>query len=317
VIKRIAVSKSTDIVVGLDGYDDAAVTRGPADGMDLVHTIDFFPPMVDSPTDFGAIAAANAISDVYAMGGEPRFATSVLCWPVTSVPEEAIEAMLEAAVEKLHEAGAALLGGHSIKSSELNFGLSVTGEVRKNRHWTVGGAKPGDLLVLTKAIGTGIIMTAANSQLCDAEAFEAAVASMQQLNKHARDIAAELDVHACTDITGSGVLGHALEMSRNSETSLRIFAEAVPTLPGAAEAAAQGIKCGAHEANYNFVRESLVLEGEVSEATILLLNDPQTSGGLLFSMTPADAHLLTKETEAIVIGEVVDGSPALILSEKK
>jgi len=308
---------SSDVIVGLADYDDAAVTRGSASGMDLVHTIDFFPPMVDDPRDYGAIAAANAVSDVYAMGGEPRFATSVLCWPVDAVPEAAIEAILEAALEKLAEASAALVGGHTIKSTDLQFGLSVTGEVRKDRCWTVGGAKPGDLLVLTKPIGTGIVTTAANSGMCAADDMKSAIASMRELNSHARNVAAELDVHACTDITGSGVLGHALEMSRNSGVSLRFFAEEVPTLPGARDAAAQGIRCGAHEANYDFVKESLVLEGGVSDAALLLMNDPQTSGGLLFALTPSDTDVLTSETEAVVIGEAGQGDPALVISESR
>ena len=234
----IRVHQDPNLLVGFDKSDDASVYK-VSDDLALVQTVDFFPPVVDDPYDFGRIAAANALSDVYAMGGEPRLAMNLLAVP-GCLPREAVGAILEGGAAKAAEAGAVIAGGHSIEDAEPKYGLCVTGLVHPNRVLTNTGAREGDILVLTKPLGTGILTTAAKAELLDEQAYRALVEQMAALNKAAAQAAAPLCPHACTDITGFGLLGHLKELAEGSGRTAEVWAGKVPLLPQALELARDG-----------------------------------------------------------------------------
>jgi len=294
--------------VGFDLADDAGVVRLP-DGSLLIQTVDFFTPIVDDPYTFGRIAAANSLSDVYAMGGTPLSAMNILCWPQGSLPVSALGEMMRGAADTVVEAGAILVGGHSVKDGELKFGLSVSGLVSAEGLWTNAGARAGDVLVLTKPLGTGILTTALKRRACPEDAERAAVDAMATLNKAAFEAAAEGTVHACTDITGNGLIGHAWEMAHASGVCLRIESDRLPLLPHVCDLAEAGHITGANGNNRTYVGD-LRWDG-VGETMRRVLADPQTSGGLLLSVPPADAARLEAAGIGSVVGAVEEGSAAL------
>ena len=294
-----------NVLVGFDTADDAGVYL-LTDDLALVQTVDFFTPIVDDPYTFGAIAAAKSLSDVYAMGGKPVSSLSILAYPATGDMEDLAE-ILKGGLEKMREAGCALLGGHSVNDPEIKFGYAVTGTVHPKRVKANAGARPGDALVLTKPIGTGVIGTALKRGVASETSVAAATASMLTLNKAACDAMLLFNVHGCTDVTGFGLLGHARELALASGVSLEIDAASVPLLPGAWEAAAAGAVPAGLKNNREFVESAVVssLEGPLAD----LLYDPQTSGGLLISLSQADASALLELLPAARrIGRVVQQS---------
>lgn len=270
-----------NVLVGFDGCDDAGVYRLSPECA-LVQTVDFFTPIVDDPYTFGRIAAANALSDVYAMGGRPLTALSILCYPAKGDLDD-LSAILKGGAETMIEAGCAILGGHSVSDDEMKFGYAVTGLIHPGRVWSNAGARPGDLLVLTKPLGTGVIATALKRGIARPEHVEAAIASMTQLNR------SEAEAHGCTDITGFGLLGHAREMALASGVTLEIDAARLAFLPGALDYAAQKALPGGLHNNRSFCACAVHFARSVPPEIEALLYDPQTSGGLLMSVGPEQA----------------------------
>jgi selenide,water dikinase len=277
-----------NLLVGLQAPDDAAVYR-LNDEQAVVMTTDFFMPLVDDPYDFGAIAAANAMSDVYAMGGEVTLALNIAGFP-EDLPRETIAAVLRGGAEKVHQAGGIVGGGHTIIDAEPKYGLCVLGLVHPDRILTKGGARPGDVLFLTKPLGTGILTTAAMRDRADPEHLAVAVASMTRLNRHASHLAREAgEVRALTDVTGFGILGHGYEIASASGAALRFDTSLLPLLPGALEYAGQGITTGGANRNRKYLDGKVRVGQGVSAAVEHVLFDPQTSGGLLFAVAPEAA----------------------------
>jgi selenide,water dikinase len=273
--------------------------------------VDFFAPLVDDPHDYGAIAAANAMSDVYAMGGEVLLAVNIAAFPEDMAPET-VAAILQGGADKVREAGGIVAGGHTILDEEPKYGLSVLGLVHPDQIMTKAGARPGDVIYLTKPIGTGIITTAAMRDVASPEHLTAAVESMTTLNRHASHIAREVGAHSLTDITGYSLLGHAYEVAAASGVRLRILSTQVPQLPGAFEYAAQDIVTGGAARNRRYLAEKVAVAEDISEALGHLLFDPQTSGGLLFTVSPGAAEDTERGFEAAGlevwrIGEVLEG----------
>jgi len=289
VLARIPRWANENVLVGFDTADDAGVYKLTPECA-LVQTVDFFTPIVDDPYTFGAIAAANALSDVYAMGGRPVTALSILACPASGNLEELTE-ILRGGAEKLHEAGCAILGGHSVQDNEIKFGYAVTGTIHPDRIKTNAGARPGDALVLTKRIGTGVISTALKRGIAKESDVAAASESMLTLNRAACEAMLEFDVHGCTDVTGFGLLGHAREMALGSGVTIEIDPRAVRLLPGAAEYARAGAIPGGGKNNREFIASCVEGESELED----LLYDPQTSGGLLITLPEQDAALLEQQ----------------------
>ena len=286
-----------DLLVGFDSKDDAAVYR-VTDDIAIVQTLDFFPPMVDDPYTFGRIAAANALSDVYAMGGEVKTALNIVCFP-EKMDLNVLGEIMRGGSEKVIEAGGTLAGGHSIADSDVKYGLSVTGIVHPDRIYHNNGGRAGDKLILTKPLGVGIVCTAARVGEASREALDAAVASMTTLYKYAAACCRRYDVHACTDVTGFGLLGHGLEMAQGSGVELEIRVGAVDFIPEAAELAKMGVLPEGMYRNRAFA-ESSVDPGGAETWQQDLLYDPQTSGGLLMAVDPADAEALLEELNGCV-----------------
>lgn len=289
------------MLVGFDTSDDAGVYRLTPE-IALVQTVDFFTPIVDDPFTYGAVAAANALSDVYAMGGRPISVLSILAWPAAGDLED-LEAILKGGASKIHEAGAAILGGHSVVDEEIKFGYAVTGTVHPARVLTNAGARAGDTLVLTKALGTGVIATALKRGIARAEDVAASVESMLLLNRDACEEMLRYNVHGCTDVTGFGLLGHARELAVASGVTVEIEIDRLNFLPGALEYAAAGAVPGGLGRNRAFVAPLVGTARQVASEIETLLYDPQTSGGLLISMDADDARQMTC---GCVIGRVVD-----------
>ena len=304
-----------DLVVGLQTSDDAAVYRIAPD-LAVVQTVDFFTPIVDDPWTYGAIAAANSMSDVYAMGGTVLFALNVAGFP-EDLPPHMITAIFQGAADKVAEAGAIIAGGHTVTDAEPKFGLVVTGTIHPDRVWTKAGARPGDVLFLSKPIGTGIVATALKREKARTEDVEAATASMMTLNRAAAETArAAGGVRAATDITGFGLLGHASEMAGKSDVALRINARAVPLLPGTEGYAEAGLTAGGLGRNRDYFEHSgggIRFDPNVEAVLHTILFDPQTSGGLLFAVDANRAEAFeTAFTDAEIplwrVGEVVPGA---------
>jgi selenide, water dikinase len=312
VLRSLTLHTSPNLLVGLGVPDDAVVYQ-LADDLALVQTVDFFPPIVDDPYTFGAIAAANALSDVYAMGARPILALAVAAFP-EDLPPAVIAAILQGGADKVAEAGAVVAGGHTVVDKEPKYGLCVTGLVHPARVTPKIGARPGDRLLLTKPLGTGVLSTAHKHGVVREDELAAAVASMLRLNRRAAELAAEVGVHGATDITGFGLLGHAAELARNSGVGLVLNATNVPLLPGALEHARAGVLPGGLGRNREFfvADEYVTVAAGLDEALANLLFDPQTSGGMLFVL-PAEAAraLLERMHEdgesCWEIGEVVAG----------
>jgi selenide,water dikinase len=304
-VDQLDTSDAPGLLVGLAPYDDAAVLR-LTDDVALVSTTDFFPPLVDDPADFGAVAAANACSDVFAMGGEVRIALNLAAFP-EALPVAAIEAIFRSAGDVVREAGGLVAGGHTIRSEEPIFGLAVQGTVHPDRVWTKGGARPGDVLLLSKPLGTGIVLAGGSD-----DAKVAAVASMRTLNRAAAAQLHALDggPHACTDVTGYGLLGHAREVAERSGATVRLDAAALPLLDGALAAATAGVRTGGDARNRSGLDGRVHVGAGVDPAAEALAFDPQTSGGLLASVRAQDADGLIAQGWTAV-GEVRSG-PATV-----
>jgi len=301
VLARIPRVSNPNVLVGFDTADDAGVYR-LSPHLALVQTVDFFTPIVDDPFTFGAIAAANSLSDIYAMGGTPLTALSILAWPPSEDLDDLTE-ILKGGAEKIQEAGAVVLGGHSVCDAEIKFGYAVTGTIRPERVKTNAAARPGDALVLTKKIGTGVISTAIKRNLALPAHIEGAVHSMLTLNRAAIEAISRLEVHSITDVTGFGLLGHAREMALASGVTLEIDSHRVQYLDGAVEYARVGAIPGGLKNNREFVVGCVEGSSEFED----LLYDPQTSGGLLLSMPERDAgRYVRKYPEAFLIGRVLD-----------
>ena len=296
-LEGIRVRQDPNLLVGFDRSDDASVYKLSED-LALVQTVDFFPPIADDPYLFGQIAAANALSDVYAMGGEPKLCLNSMAVP-KDMPPETVHQLLRGGYDKVYEAGALITGGHSILDDEPKYGLAVTGFVRPDKMLTNSGARPGDVLLFTKPVGTGVLTTAAKADVAPAGAMARAYELMTTLNKAARDIMVRHPVHACTDVTGFGLLGHGLEMAQGSGVELEIDVSAVDMIPEAAELAKMGILPEGMYRNRAFAEDS-VDPGAAELWQQDLLYDPQTSGGLLMAADPAGAEALFRELEGAV-----------------
>lgn len=285
--------KDDRVLVGFDGADDAAVIRLDS-GRYIVQTVDFFTPIVDDPYQFGQIAAANALSDIYAMGGKPLFALNIVSFPINELPKSILTDILQGGADKAAEAGITIVGGHSIDDKEPKYGLVVTGEVEKQELVRNNGSQPGDTLILTKPLGTGIIATAIKRDRASEEQIEAAVKSMTTLNKSSADAMKGIEVHAVTDVTGFGLLGHLLEMCRASNVSAELDFRKLEFLPGVKKLAYEGIIPGGSKRNLKFVKEEVHFQSSLSATDQLLAADAQTSGGLLLSLSKEDADKYLK-----------------------
>ena len=296
-LEGIRVHRDPNLLVGFDKSDDASVYK-LSDELALVQTVDFFPPIADDPYLFGQIAATNALSDVYAMGGEPKLCLNIMAVPET-MPREAVHDILRGGYDKVYEAGALITGGHSILDDEPKYGLAVTGFVRPEKMLTNAAARPGDVLVLTKPLGIGVLTSAGKAELLTEETAAHMNRLMTTLNKSARDVMVRHRVHACTDVTGFGLLGHGFEMAQGSDVELHISVESVDLLPEALEFARMGVLPAGMYRNRTFA-EPAVDAGTVETAVQDLLFDPQTSGGLLMAVAPEDADALLAELAPVV-----------------
>jgi len=316
VLGKLARQHDPNVLVGFDQADDAGVYLiGP--GQALVQTVDFFTPMVDDPYSFGQIAATNALSDVYAMGGQPRTSLAIVCFP-EKADLAILERILAGGLSKMIEAGCSVIGGHSVRDDEMKFGYSVTGLIDPARVLKNGGALAGDRLLFTKALGTGVISTAIKKKAAEQPWIDAAIASMTTLNKKAAEvISGGFAVHAMTDVTGFGLIGHAREIALASSVSLRFYANRVPLLDGAMECVRAGHIPGGLKANREFAECVVAYEDGISDEMKTILFDPQTAGGLLISVAPDHATELTQALNtagvpAVEIGEVLPSIKPLI-----
>lgn len=306
---KLPVTSDPRLLVGIETSDDAGVFV-LNETTALIQTVDFFTPIVDDPYTFGQIAAANGLSDVYAMGGTPLTAMNLVAFPAPLLETGALAAILAGGQNKINEAGAFLVGGHTVDDPEPKYGLSVTGIAHPGEVWRNAGAKPQDRLILTKALGTGVLATAFRAEMFDA-GWQQAVESMKTLNKAAADIARGFTVHACTDVTGFGFLGHLSEMASASQVTVRVDSRTVPLLPQAREAAHMGLVPGGSYANRAyFSQRGVAIQPGVPEAVSDLLFDPQTSGGLLLATPAEQAESLVKAMlqqgiiHAAIVGQV-------------
>lgn len=296
-LSDIKVRTDENLLVGFDKSDDASVYK-LSDDLALVQTLDFFPPIVDDPYLFGRIAATNALSDIYAMGGEPKLALNIMCVP-KSMPKEQVHEILRGGYDTAYEAGAIITGGHSIYDEEPKYGMSVTGFVHPDKVLTNAAAREGDVLLLTKPLGIGVLSTAARADMLSEAGREQMLGLMTTLNKAARDCMVKYAVHACTDVTGFALMGHLLEMAQGSELTAEVNVSAIDMLPEALSLAELGILPEGVYRNRAFA-EAFVEAGEIPLKYQDILYDPQTSGGLLIAVDPKDAEALFSELKACV-----------------
>jgi selenide,water dikinase len=317
VLSKLPRQEDPRLLVGFRNKDDAGVYL-LNDGLALVQTTDFFTPIVDDPYQFGQIAAANSLSDIYAMGGKPMTALSIVCYPESS-DLDVLERILVGGLDKMIEAECTIVGGHMVRDSEVKFGYAVTGTINPSRIWTNSGAKPGDVLLLTKPLGTGVIATAIRAGKAEPAWTKAAISAMRQLNKDAAEALGKLDplaIHSVTDITGFGFLGHASEMATGSSVSLRIQSDKIELLEGALECSRNGFIAGGLKKNREFIGDC-VRFNSVPLGIQNLLFDPQTSGGLFAAVDPKFADEAKFQLElagcrAMHIGEVIEKTSPLI-----
>jgi selenide,water dikinase len=320
VLSSIPPPTDPNLLVGTSTHDDAGVYRITPD-ICLVQTIDFFPPVVDDPFAYGQIAAANALSDVYAMGGQPLTALNLLGYPDDQIGPEWMREILAGGAERCRAANCTIVGGHSVRDTEIKFGMAVTGTVHPDRIIANAGAKPGDVLVLTKPLGTGFVTTAAKKSTCPDGLYKAAVASMAALNKPGRDAMLDIGVSAATDVTGFGLAGHAIEMAEGSNVTLRFELSKLPLFPGLAEIDWEKFKTRAVKSNREYVEPHLHIEGTPDPLRLTACFDPQTSGGLLIACPKDRVERLVKQLgesgaiTASIVGKVMGREEhALVLS---
>jgi selenide, water dikinase len=309
-LKDMESTIDPNLIVGIKTSDDAGVYRIAPDYA-LIQTVDFFTPIVDNPYTFGQIAATNALSDVYAMGGKPLTALNICCFS-PGIDAEILADILRGGADKIRESGAVLLGGHTVTDNEIKYGVSVTGFVQPEKVVTNAGAKAGDVLILTKPIGTGILSTAFKNDAINEAGLSQAVQSMTTLNKTASEVMQEIGVHACTDVTGFSILGHTYEMADASAVQCRIFAADIPLMDGIFDLVAQEYIPGGTYANQRHFGQWVSFENEISEQQKMVLFDPQTSGGLLIAIEREKVDRLIAELKkakvlrAQIVGEVVE-----------
>lgn len=315
VLRHIPILNDPRLLVGLDTSDDAAVYK-LSDDQALIQTVDFFTPMVDDPYLYGQIAAANALSDIYAMGGKPLLALNIVCFP-DCLPHTVLEEILRGGAEKVKEAGGIIAGGHTVRDAEPKYGLSVTGLAKPGQITANTGARAGDVLVLTKPLGTGIIINGIKAKLVSEAAASEAARSMSALNKPASEAMLRHGAGACTDITGFGLLGHASEMAEASGVTLEIDFSALPLLPETMDMARMGLIPGGAYNNREYLRDRVKLDEKLKPEEQMLLFDPQTSGGLLLSIPAPGAEKVVGElaeqgVRAAIIGRVLPREEKLI-----
>lgn len=300
----LPVHRDENLIVGYDTNDDACVYK-VSDDLAIVQTLDFFPPIVDDPYTFGKIAAANALSDIFAMGAEAKLAMNILCVS-TKMEREDVHELLRGGYEKVYEAGAVISGGHTIQGEEPKYGLSVTGFAHPEKFLKNSSAKEGDVLILTKPLGIGIITTAAKADMAEKEAYKQAIENMCTLNKTARDIMMNFNVNSCTDVTGFGLLGHCCEMAEGSGKTIEIFSNSVPRLEGVHELAEMGILPEGMYRNREFAKNRVYNKVGIDLATEDIFYDPQTSGGLLISVPERESSkLLSMLKDNVPCAEIV------------
>jgi selenide,water dikinase len=314
----LEIPTNDSVIVGMDSLDDAGVYK-ISDDLAIIQTVDFFTPIVDDPYRFGQIAAANALSDIYAMGGIPKTAMNLVGFPLKQMDISILRQIIQGGLDKMKEADVVLIGGHSVEDRELKYGLSVTGFVHPDRILTKKNVSVGDRLVLTKSLGTGVINTAIKGGVASSEVIERVTQLMAALNRDAAEVMNKFRVHACTDITGFGLLGHLAEMIVGSGCGLTLDAENIPVLPEAIDYAAMGLLPGGAFKNKEFREPMVEFSSSVNPIIGDLLFDPQTSGGLLICLAKNEADKLVNELHqkgidgAAVIGEVVSAPPEKIL----
>lgn len=311
--------KSTDpnLLVGTETSDDAGIYR-LSDDLALVNTVDYFTPIVDDPYTFGAVAATNSLSDVYSMGGKPKTALNITCWPKADLELSILGDIIKGGADKVVESGAVLVGGHTVDSPELMYGLAVTGVVHPEKYIKNYGAQPGDVLILTKNLGVGILTTGLKFDKISDKILPQVVESMTRLNATASEVMLKYDASACTDVTGYGLLGHASEMAAGNDIGLMINSKSVPFFPDAPSLVAQDTYTQAYIANTAFLSDKVTFKSSVSEEMQHILMEAETSGGLLFALPEKNADSAIEELhsvncpEAAIIGEVVDSDIAHI-----
>ena len=307
-----------NLLVGMESASDASIYR-LTDEIAIVQSLDFFTPIVDNPYEFGQIAAANSLSDIYAMGGRPITALNIVCFPIKELDSSILKEILCGGIDKVHEAGGVVVGGHSVEDKEPKYGLSVTGIVHPENFVTNKGARPGDTLILTKPIGTGVLATAYKGRLVGEDVFHGIVSIMSSLNRGASEAMMEVGVNGATDITGFGLIGHALEMAEASSVTIELEAGRVPIIPEALDLVNMGMIPEGDYANKRFCEKKVVVFDEIPTPLLDLLFDAQTSGGLLISVSQEKAPLLMEklkdrcDTEFAMIGRVLEGPPRVIV----
>jgi selenide, water dikinase len=316
-LSGLPLENNPNLLVGAEKWADAAIYRITPE-IALVQTLDFFTPIVNDPFNFGRIAAANSLSDIYAMGGTPLTAMNIACFPIKQMDKAILRAILAGGLEVIHEAGAVMAGGHSVEDPELKYGLSVTGLVHPDRFLTNDKAKPGDVLILTKPLGTGILATVLKGGGLNEKLTEEITELMAELNKGAAEAMMEVGVNASTDITGFGLLGHALEMAKASKVGMKLYARDVPIIPEAVNFAAMGMVPEGSYRNRNFCAKHIDISSNLDPLLLDLLADAQTSGGLLISVPEAKSHelvekLIERKTPAArIVGEVLSEPSGVI-----
>ena len=307
-----------NLLVGMDTSDDASVYR-INDNLALVQTLDFFTPVVDDPYVYGQIAAANSLSDVYAMGGEPKLALNITCFPA-DLPKDIVKSILKGGHDKVKEAGAMVIGGHTVEDTEPKFGLSVTGFIHPKDVVTNSNAKPGDVLILTKPLGLGILNTGIKAGIVSEEGYKTAVRTMTELNKFSKDAMMKVGVNSCTDITGFGLLGHAFEMAEGSDVTIKFNAVTIPIIEEALSLARMGIIPAGAYRNLGYIKNQVKISDKVPQEVTDCMTDPQTSGGLLISVEKNKAEMLLNELKNSItpyaqIGEVLEKQEFRIIVE--
>jgi cysteine desulfurase len=319
ILKEIPLSENPAILVDLRTSDDAAVYR-ISENMAIVQTVDFIPPIVDDPYSYGAIAAANALSDIYAMGGKPLFALSIIAFPGKLLPVEVLKEIIKGATDKTAEAEISIIGGHSIEDTEPKFGLVVTGSIDPEKILTNSGARPGDVIVLTKPLGTGILSTGMKKGLTDHNSDNKMIAVMCELNKTSCEVMTRFPVSACTDVTGFGLLGHLREMVKGAGVRAEIWSGKVPGLPGVTELIAAGIIPGGTLNNLDYVKDVIEWAADVPDPDKFILADAQTSGGLMIMLPEEFAGQFIRELrsngvqDVVIIGKIMEGAPSIVVS---